>query len=78
MIHPFIGEHNSCNLQYSSENNSTIWPLSSDSFNRLKLLRAEIQPFDVQSDLWGNFFLIILNVLVTKTLFWVTYQKWLI
>ena len=33
MIHPFIEEHNSSNLQSSSENNSTIWPLSSDSFN---------------------------------------------
>ena len=56
MIHLFIEEHNSSNLQPSSENNSTICPLSSDSFNRLKLLRMEIQPFDVQSDLWDNFF----------------------
>ena len=56
MIHRFIEEHNSSNLQSSSENDSTIWLLSSDSFNRLKLLRIEIQPFDLHSALWDKFF----------------------
>ena len=57
MIHPFIEEHNTSNLQSSSENNSTIWPLSSDSFNRLKLLRIEIQPFLMYSMICGTIFL---------------------
>ena len=77
MIHRFIEDHNSSNLQQSSkcssENNTGSLPLS-ESFKRLKLPRVEIQPFHRQLNLWKEI-LIILNVLLTKMLSWLTYRE---
>ena len=49
MIHRFIEECSSSNLQQSlksSSENNTETSTISESFNRMKLLRIESQPFD--------------------------------
>ena len=72
MIHRFIEEHIYSNLQQSSksssENNTATSPLS-DSFNRMKLLRIEIQPFDGQLDLWKELFELLCKHQYSKPFF---------
>ena len=59
MIHRFIEKHNFPNLQPCprSISGNSIGALShSDRFNRLKLLRIEIQPFHGQTIFWNEVF----------------------
>ena len=51
-IHRYIEKYTS---QNTSEKEFSVAPLK-NNFNKMKLLRIDIQSFDGQSDLWSDFY----------------------